>query len=170
MGLYQQMAAVLGAFSMAAYFGHLLGLGWRGALKTIVGFWDETVRPFTGWLAKWCITAPFHWAFGWHVTVPEWVRDYFAVGVILFMSEYRVLNQMKPYLRLRLFWSKNRPIFLTRRMLLAGILRDFRSWILVWPFELVAGVFWRHSHAQYPRNLRQNTAALPVTILVLSTP
>jgi len=87
-GAYQQLAAVLGAFSMAVFVGEVFDLGWHGILAKLVGIWSEYVRPVAEWLLDWVVW-PFNYFFDWHVEIPLVVRDYLSVGLILALSFLR---------------------------------------------------------------------------------
>src|SRR5687768_3703306 len=77
-GVYQQIAAVFAAFGLAALLGHFWDIGWRGALATIVGVWDATVRPAVEWLFHVLVSVPLSWL-GVEFDVPLWARDYLSV-------------------------------------------------------------------------------------------
>ena len=87
-GVYQQTAAVFGAFGVAAIIGHFWSIGWKGWLQTLVGVWDDTVRPVMAWLLHYLVTVPLSWV-GLEFEVPLLVRDYLSVGMIFAMSYRR---------------------------------------------------------------------------------
>src|ERR1700730_2412815 len=93
-GVYQQVAAVLAAFSLAALLGHFLDIGWRGILESLVGYWDAYVRPAVKWLSGVLIERPLTWAFGWHFEMPLLARDYLSAGFVLTLS---LLRQLKSF-------------------------------------------------------------------------
>ncbi|NUR25770.1 MAG: hypothetical protein HOV83_07960, partial [Catenulispora sp.] len=62
MGLYRHTTAVLAAFSLAAFAGHLWNIGWRGILEQLVGYWDSYVRPVTAWISHTLVSTPLSWA------------------------------------------------------------------------------------------------------------
>jgi hypothetical protein len=90
--LYQQVAAALAAFSLAAFVGSLLHVGWRGFLTDLIRYWDQYVRPVVKWLTHALVSVPLGWL-GWRVEVPESVRDYISVGIILTLSLLRVARR-----------------------------------------------------------------------------
>jgi hypothetical protein len=100
-GVYRHLAAVLGAFSLAVFFGNLFHLGWRGVLADLVGLWDQYVRPPVKWLADgvtWSLAHFFHL----HVELPLVVRDYFSVGLVFLLSLCRALTMVNSELHTRL--------------------------------------------------------------------
>jgi len=88
LGVYQQAAAIIGAFAIAAFLSNLIDFDWRAGFRAILGVWDEYIRPPVSWLFHMLVTVPAE-ALGWHVEVPQAVRDYFSVGVVLFLSRLR---------------------------------------------------------------------------------
>jgi len=87
-GLYQQVAAIFAAFGLAALVGHFWEIGWRGFLNTLVGVWDQTVRPVTTWLCHYALTFPLDWV-GIDFVLPQWLQDYLSVGIILALAALR---------------------------------------------------------------------------------
>jgi hypothetical protein len=90
-GAYQHVAGVLGAFALAAFASRVFALDWRGILADVVGVWDTYVRPVTKSVAD-AIVWPVERVFGWSIDVPVLVRDYVAVGLVLFLSFARATN------------------------------------------------------------------------------
>jgi hypothetical protein len=88
--VYQQIAAIIGSFALIVFIGDLAHLDWRGFLGTLIGAWDEYVRPPVKWLLNLLVSIPLGW-FGWHVQVPQWLRDYLAVGLVFSASMLRLL-------------------------------------------------------------------------------
>lgn len=122
--LYQQVAAVLGAFSLAVAVGRLVGLDWHSALGTLVAFWGEYVRPVAKWVLESPIGTPFRWAFGWKANIPEIAQDYVAVGLTYTLSWVRYLRA----------WSADEgtgPIGRWRRMAFPSALRATLALILM---------------------------------------
>jgi len=85
--VYKQVTAVIATIGLAAALARF-GYDWRGALASVVGWWDQVARPPMKWLFMALITTPLSW-FGWHVDIPLWIRDYFAIGVIYSLSFLR---------------------------------------------------------------------------------
>jgi hypothetical protein len=85
---YRQVAAILGAFALAAFIGNYVELDWRSFLGTLFGLWEETVRPAVKWVLDLLISTPLSWL-GLHVEVPVLVRDYLSVTAILALSVIR---------------------------------------------------------------------------------
>ncbi len=116
-GMYQQVAAVLGAFGLAAMVGDIFGVGWRGFVGTLVGYWGEYVRPVAKAVFNAIVTVPLSW-FGWHVEVPLLVRDYLVVGTIFALSMSRELKRIRadvsiwPRLREPVNWPARMPMML----------------------------------------------------------
>jgi hypothetical protein len=90
-GAYQHVAGVLGAFALAAFASRVFSLDWRGILADVVGVWDSYVRPVTRSVAD-AVVWPVERVFGWTIEVPVLVRDYVAVGLVLFLSFARATN------------------------------------------------------------------------------
>jgi hypothetical protein len=86
--VYQQVAAVLAAFGLAAVVGHFWHVGWRGFLATLVGVWDQTVRPVARQVLHVLVIVPLGWV-GVYVVLPTWFSDYLSVGAILALSYVR---------------------------------------------------------------------------------
>jgi hypothetical protein len=91
-GAYHHVAGVLGALALAAFASQVFSLDWRGILASAIGVWDEYVRPVARWLAD-VIVWPVERLFGWNIDVPVTVRDYFSVGLVLFLSFMRATNK-----------------------------------------------------------------------------
>jgi hypothetical protein len=87
--IYQQIAAVLAAFTLAALLGQIFDIGWRGYLETLIAYWNDFVRPVVKSVLDTLIVEPLAWAFGWNVSVPMWSRDYLSVGLVLALSHIR---------------------------------------------------------------------------------
>ena len=98
--LYQHVAAVFAAFGLAALIGHFWRIGWVGFLKTLVGVWDETIRPVMTWVFHILISVPLGWI-GVDFELPQLARDYLSVGLILTLSYLRTLRTAKDILRPR---------------------------------------------------------------------
>src|SRR5262245_32181229 len=86
--VYQQVAAILSAFALIAFLSHFIDFDWRGPLRLLVGVWNETVRPAERWLLHALITVPLSWI-GRNFEVSQPVRDYLAVGMVLWVSMIR---------------------------------------------------------------------------------
>jgi hypothetical protein len=93
-GVYGHVKAVLGAFALAAFLGHVFHIGWHGFLLMLIGYWDEYVRPVTQAVSTALITTPLSWI-GVHYEVPVLVRDYLSVGTILALSLARSYSTHK---------------------------------------------------------------------------
>src|SRR5262252_6877963 len=104
---YRQAAAVLGAFSMAVFFGQLYNVRWRGILAHLVGLWSDYVRPVVRWLVDGAV-APLNHVFGLHIEVPLLVRDYLAAGAVLCLSMVRVPLSVPSDVRLQ-YSARARP-------------------------------------------------------------
>ena len=134
--VYQQIAAVLGAFALAALLGHFIDIGWQGLLDTLVGYWDEHVRPTVHWALRLLISRPLMWAFSWDVEIPLIVRDYLSVGVITALSIFREVRRFfrTGYLRL---------VLLPERGKYSRLPLTIMGWLpiipLIWPLSLA---FW----------------------------
>src|SRR5690606_33128701 len=76
-------------FAILAFLTNFANFDWRGWLATLIGVWDENVRPVVRWALHYVVEIPSSWL-GWHVEVPQSVRDYVAVGVVLTFSWLRV--------------------------------------------------------------------------------
>ena len=118
-GAYQHVAGVLGAFALAAFGSQVFSLDWRGILADVVGVWDEYVRPVAKLLAD-MIVWPVERLFGWNIDVPVIVRDYFSVGLVLFLSFMRATN--KPGERIQILMRDREQRRLKLMMLLASLL------------------------------------------------
>lgn len=116
-GLYGHVKAVLGAFALAAFLGHVFHIGWHGFLLMLIGYWDEYVRPVTKAVAEVLVTAPLSWI-GVHFEVPVLVRDYLSVGTILALSLARSYSKHK-----LLSWER-----------VGGVLSAWLISIATWPF------------------------------------
>jgi hypothetical protein len=86
--IYQQVAAVLAAFGVAALVDHWWHIGWRAWLGSLVGIWGHTVRPAMAAVLHVLVTVPLSWAHI-HFEVPLWARDYLAVGLTILLSLIR---------------------------------------------------------------------------------
>ncbi|MFN9355662.1 MAG: hypothetical protein ACK6A4_02380 [Alphaproteobacteria bacterium] len=87
LGIYGQIAAVLGALSLIVFLGNVIDLGLKGVIREIVEWWVLNVRPIVG--------LPIHWLVQqlpetWRFEVPDILKDYFAVGVVTVLSLLRV--------------------------------------------------------------------------------
>jgi hypothetical protein len=87
--VYQQVAAVIAAFALIALSSTVFGSEWRGFIATLVGQWNEYVRPAMKWLLHLLVSTPLGWL-GLRVEVPLWIRDYLGVGLALALSWLRV--------------------------------------------------------------------------------
>jgi len=92
LSLYQQVAAVLASFGLAAVIGHFWHVGWRGFLATLVSVWDQTVRPVAQQVLHVLVAVPLGW-FGVDVVLPTWLSDYLSVGTILAFSYLRTAGR-----------------------------------------------------------------------------
>jgi hypothetical protein len=88
--IYQQIAAVIAAFALLSFLINFVDVEWRSWLATLISVWDEVVRPPVQRLLHYALEVPLSWI-GWDIEVPQWLRDYVAVGVILVASHLRAL-------------------------------------------------------------------------------
>lgn len=88
--IYQQIAAIIGAFAILAFLGNFADFDWRSWLATLIGMWDELVRPPIQRLLHYVIEVPLSWV-GWKVEVRQELRDYFAAMFVFFSSVFRAM-------------------------------------------------------------------------------
>lgn len=88
LGLYQHSSAVLASFGLAAIIGHFWDIEWKSFLASVVGVWDQTVRPAAAQLFRIFVSIPLDWV-GIDFEVPQFVRDYVSVGAVLALSVVR---------------------------------------------------------------------------------
>src|SRR5688572_26929086 len=119
--VYQQVAAVFGAFGLAAIVGQVFRFEWRGIIAAAVAWWDSYVREPVGGALDWIVAAPLEWALGWNLPIPTLAKDYVAVGLVLGLSWARVLIRGKQV--------KFKSIFL------------FSILVLLWPPMLIWMIF-----------------------------
>ena len=86
--VYQHVASVLAIIGLAAVLNHVFHIEWRSVLGTVVGYWDEIVRPVAKVLLDHLIVVPLGWV-GWHIELPVLLRDYLTIGLILMVSFVR---------------------------------------------------------------------------------
>ena len=86
---YSQLAGILGAFSLAAFAGHYFDIGWRGLLQEAINGWDNCVRPVTAWFLDATLVACIRWLFHIRIELPQLLKDYLSVGLILCLSWVR---------------------------------------------------------------------------------
>lgn len=85
-GIYGQVAAVLGAFSLLVFTSHFIDVGLKGVIKDAFDWWVFNVRPLVGYPIQWLVQQlPEALRF----EVPDIVKDYFAVGVVSSFSMVR---------------------------------------------------------------------------------
>ena len=158
---YQQVAAVLAAFGLAALLGHFVDIGWRGILDELVGYWGGLIRPVTRSVLDVLVSTPLRWTFGWRVEVPLIARDYLAVGAILAASSIRI--RVKAVIRLRGV-PIGRDLF---HEFFESVLPVFVVLALIWPVILLSlvllAIFSRD--ADFARDAR--IAVLPIVYLGL---
>jgi hypothetical protein len=87
--IYQQIAGVVGAFALIAFLAHFVHVDWRGALADLVSAWNSSVRPAISLTLEILIAWPLEWLFNFHLPIPLSVRDYCAVGAVVFASNFR---------------------------------------------------------------------------------
>jgi len=79
--LYQQIAALFATFALIASVSHFVDFEWRGFILTLIGQWNEYVRPAIKWLTNLLITIPLGWL-GWRIEVPLPVQDYLVLCLV----------------------------------------------------------------------------------------
>lgn len=83
---YLQCAAVLGALSLASLFSGVIE--WQGTILAVISWWEATARPVVeflyGPIVRW-----FGSLFGLDLTIPDPLKDYLAVGLVLILSRWR---------------------------------------------------------------------------------
>lgn len=130
--VYQQILAVFGAFALAALISHLIDLEWRSFLGTLVGYWDEYVRPTVKWVLDTLIVAPLRWAFDWRVEFPLLARDYLSVGIVTALSLVRSTYRTSP--------KGRRDVIVLFKLVRGFGLEDVLLWPpivpLVWPLTM----------------------------------
>ena len=90
---YQQIAAILAAFTLITFLKHLGDLNLHGIVGELIGIWSTVVRPAVKWLLDISLVAFVRWAFHWQLEIPLVIRDYFAAGLILYMSMEHAIDQ-----------------------------------------------------------------------------
>lgn len=82
---YGQVAALLAAFSLLVFLTHFFDVGLKGLVREAFDVWTDHVRPFVGWPLQALVgLSP------WRVEVPDIVKDYLAVGLVLALSFHRM--------------------------------------------------------------------------------
>jgi hypothetical protein len=92
-GAYQQVASVLGAFSLFVFVSEVWHIGWRGLVGRLVGVWADYVRPAVKLITD-AVVWPVEQMLHWDIEIPLVARDYFAVGLVLFLSFYRSVRSL----------------------------------------------------------------------------
>jgi len=127
--------AVLAAVGVAAIIDQFWQIGWRGFLQYTVSIWERTVRPAVAWICHLVVTIPLGWI-GVHIVVPEWLRDYLSVGLILGLSIARMQRNDRAPLRALLV--------LDRSDLLSSLAFWLPLIVVLWPLHLLlyVAMFW----------------------------
>jgi hypothetical protein len=126
--LYQQIASVIGAFALIAYFGHFIAFDWRGALADLIGVWDSHVRPAVKWLLNETVVALAWRAFHVEIVLSPAQRDYLAAGLVLVFSVLRAQ-----------YWEEHR-LGRTFLQTLGSLARDWAFtpvMIVAWPLAVL---------------------------------
>lgn len=90
--VYGQIAAVLGALSLLALLTNFADFGLKGVVRTAFDLWAQTARPLAASLVHALVTVlPEAWRF----EPPTILKDYAAVGVMLFFSHIRAFGQVR---------------------------------------------------------------------------
>lgn len=89
--LYQQVAGVIGAFSLSALLSHFVTIDWRGILHVLATAWDAYVRPTVSFVLNNTVVALLEVIFRVHLKIPLIVRDYLSVGFVLVISSLRAM-------------------------------------------------------------------------------
>lgn len=123
--VYGQIAALLGAFSLLVFLTDFFNFGLKGVIQEVFDVWVTYVRPLVGHpLQALADLLPPEWRFA----VPEPVKDYLAVGVVMQLSLLRTLALMGSSI--------------SRKTLLRSL-----NLILIWPLGVPAFLYgyWRGS-------------------------
>src|SRR5689334_17334939 len=97
--VYQQISAIIGAFAFLAFLTNFGHFDWRGLLATLIGAWDNYIRPPVRWLLHYMAEVPLGWV-GWDVQLPQWLHDYLAVGFVIGASVIRTAKGELGWLRM----------------------------------------------------------------------
>jgi hypothetical protein len=141
--IYSQVAAVIGAFALAAFLSELVELNWRGVLAELIGFWGLYVRPSVDWLLSHTIILLVKWVFHFELFVPLILKDYLGVGLVLTASIFRATRANILY-----FWQFVRATLV--------VTLGWPVFLLVFLWEVAWFVFvWRIGSYRYASRLRE---------------
>ena len=123
---YLHCAAVLGALSLASLFSG--AIEWQGVILALVSWWEATIRPVVdviyGPVVQW-----FGGLFGLDLNIPNWLKDYLAVGLVFILSRWRgITGGWRGGSRKALDSIKRKPL-----TYISLLLRT----LLIWPVEIV---------------------------------
>jgi hypothetical protein len=132
---YQQVAGVLGAIALMAFLADVLGLGLRSIVAKLISVWSQTIRPVVKWMVD-GVVWPINHFLNLHIVVPLRLRDYFAVGLILFFSINRTMTTAMRNFANALGNDSTLDVNVRTSMsVYAGMLA---ACILVWPIMLLS--------------------------------
>lgn len=173
--LYFQLAAILGAISLASFLSELNLLEWRGLFIQLLDFWAQVGRPvFHFFLSPLLKTIELMCVC--QVTVPDYGLDYAGVGFMLLFSRLRGTlggwNRalLDPLDDTDFVSDKRNPLRSAFKHLGSAIMLALRS-VLIWPIEVllmlrqlllarrlhagrsetyIRGVIWTHAYGLMP--------------------
>lgn len=90
--IYQQIVGILGALALLSFIGNFVDFDWRGAVRSLMDVWDATVRPAMKLVTDVTVVPLLKALFKFEFEVPVIVRDYLAVGLVLFAGSFRAAH------------------------------------------------------------------------------
>lgn len=126
--VYGQIAAMLGAFSLLVFLTHFVDVGLKGIVRDAFEGWVAYVRPIIGYPLQLLIDQlPEAWRFD----LPNAVKDYLAVGVVLEVSFERAVALHPDY------WKDVRKL---RPGQIVTWVSNVLATIVIWPKLVVAAL------------------------------
>ena len=123
---YIHVLSVFGGVAFLAMLSELFQ--WRGFIPFLLNYWETLFHPFADFFLL-PFTLSFEWLFGFSLNIPDWIKDYLAVGGTMCLSRWRGITGG---------WNKgySRAVSSIKSNPFSVIVMGFRT-LFIWPIELV---------------------------------